>query len=146
VSVSGTLKEVGAPKATLIEGTMVSILAPTNALTVIRGSSKTLQLTVKDSDTNEAVDLTGATVYFTVKSAIGDEQSLIQKISTNVAQIELTAPREGKASIKLVPADTMTKDPGSYTFDVWAVLASGVRIVPVPPTTLEIEQSVTVIP
>lgn len=144
--VSGILKEVGAPKATLIEGTMSSILAPSNSLSVIQGSSKTLELTVTNSDDNTPVDLTGATIYFTMKDVITDPQAVLQKISTDTAQIEITTPRDGKAQIKFLPADTKTKDPGTYTFDVWAVLASGKRIVPIPPTTLKIERSVTVIP
>ena len=55
----------------------MSILLPENAVTVIRGASKTLKLTVKDKK-GELVDLTGATIYFTVKRKETDEECVIQ--------------------------------------------------------------------
>jgi hypothetical protein len=122
----------------------VSILLPENAVSVIRGSSKTLNLTVKDKH-GEPVDLTGSTLYFTVKRKETDRDCLIQKISTDSAQIEIASPAtQGTAQIFLQPSDT-TIDPGKYRFDIWVVLASGARFVVVPPSVFEVKVGVTVL-
>jgi hypothetical protein len=122
----------------------MSILLPENSVTVHRGASKTLNLTVKDADGNP-VDLTGATLYFTVKRKETDASCIIQKISSDVAQIEIASPAtQGTAQIFLQPSDT-NKDPGKYRFDVWVVLASGARYVVVKPSVFEIVPGVTVL-
>ena len=50
----------------------VANFLPANAVTIIRGTSKTLVLTVKDKD-GAVVDLTGSTIYMTVKSNATDQ-------------------------------------------------------------------------
>ena len=122
----------------------MGILLPENAVTATRGASKTLNLTVKDKDGNP-VNLTGSTLYFTVKKKETDRVCVIQKISTDAAQIEVASPAtKGTAQIFLQPSDT-NKDPGKYRFDVWVVLASGARFVVVKPSVFEIVPGVTVL-
>lgn len=120
-------------------------LLPVNAVSVIRGSSKTLELTVTD-DTDKVVDLTGATLYFSVKTLIEDSHPLFQKRSTNVSEIEITKPRDGVARIYLSPADTQTLDPKEYVFDVWVVLASGKRYPVIEPSVFVVRPGVTILP
>ena len=125
--------------------TPVSATAPANAVTVTRGTSKTLELTVTDS-ANKAVDLTGARIIFTMKRDSEDQLPLTQKASDDPLQVELSAPREGKAKIYLLPADTQNLDPKSYIFDVWVILSNGKRYVVVEPTPITLKAGVTLIP
>lgn len=123
----------------------MSTLFPENALTIVRGSSKTLKLTVKDE--NEAfVNLTGATIYFTVKVSERDAQPLFQKSTLVPTQAEITVPREGVALIYLQPSDTQNLDPHEYVFDVWAILANGKRYPVVKPSVFKVEPGVSFIP
>ena len=82
-----------------------------------RGDNKTLELTVRDAIGE--VDLTGMKIWFTVKKAVGDPDSmaLIKKSTANVPgggdeQIKVTA--NGKAEIYIVPADTANLILASY--------------------------------
>lgn len=128
---------------------MTSMLLAANSVSIYKGSSKTLCLTVNngtgcDSGTGP-VNLTGATIYFTVKCREGDPSPIISKSSNVVGQIVITEPRAGKAKIYLTPLDT-NLDPGQYKFDVWVVLSSGKRYPVVTPSIIEILPAVTEIP
>ena len=119
-------------------------LLPENAVTIIRGTSKTLELLVTDS-VGKAVDLTGAKIVLSVKENLGDTNPLIQKSSDVSMQAQVTAPRLGKAQIYLVPADTQTLSIKQYVFDVWAIFAGGKRFAVVPPSIFEIQAGVTIL-
>lgn len=121
-----------------------SILGAENQIEIYRGASKTFELEVLDA-ANSAVDLTGGRVVLTVKC---DEKNdpLIQKDSAvGPAQVELTHPKEGKAEIKFVPSDTQAMTTGEYLFDVWVVLASGVRSPVIMPSPFFVKAGVTVL-
>lgn len=122
----------------------MSILLPENAVSIVRGTSKTLSLKVKDAAGNP-VNLTGATVYFTVKQKAKDKYSLIQKISTDIAQVEIPNPTDGIAKIYISPEDTVSLATTRYMFDVWVILSSGDRYVVVAPSVFEVKDSITVI-
>jgi hypothetical protein len=119
-------------------------ILPENALILIRGTSKTLELVVTDAD-GKVVDLTGSKVVMTVKASVADTNPLIQKSTDFPAQAELTVPREGKARIYLTPPDTQNLAVKSYVFDVWLVLSSGKRFAVVPPSTFEVQAGVTLL-
>jgi hypothetical protein len=123
----------------------MSILYPKNAITIIRGSSKTLKLTVSDEN-NALVNLTGATIYFSVKVSDRDSHPLFQKSTLNPAQAEITVPREGVALIYLQPSDTQNLDPHEYLFDVWAILANGKRYPVVQPSIFAVQPGISFIP
>jgi hypothetical protein len=94
-------------------------------ITIFKGEDKTIKLTVIDEN-RAPIDLAGATLTFTMKENIDDTTALITKVSTDVNQIEILSPTtDGRADIKLVPADTSGRDEGTYVFDIWVVLASG---------------------
>lgn len=124
---------------------MTNILLPKNALTVIRGSSMTLRLTVTDPTTNRPVDLTGARVVMTVKGRAEDATPILQKSSDSPAQAVITAPTYGIAEVYLVPADTEKKTIRQYVFDVWVVLVSGKRYAVIPPSIFDLQAGVTVL-
>lgn len=123
----------------------MAILLPKNSVEIVRGSSKTLKLKVTDGDGN-IVNLTGATVYFTVKKSVKDEHALISKSSSNISEIEVANPTDGTALIYLIPQDTSSLGITNYTFDVWVVLASGERFVVVQPSVFKVTAGVTNLP
>lgn len=118
---------------------------PANAVTVIRGTSKTLVLTIKDKD-KVLVDLTGSTIYMTVRLKETDTGCLFQKISTDGLEIDIPNPTDGIAKIFIDPQDTIGKKPTRYVYDILIILASGERHVVVGPAVFEIKAGVTVVP
>ena len=118
-------------------------LSPENSLTVIRGASKTLDMTITDTDTGRAADLTGGRIVLTVKESVTDARPVIQKISDEATQAEITLPRSGIARIYLVPADTQNLTLKDYVFDVWVILASGKRYHVIQPSVFTIQPGVT---
>ena len=123
-----------------------SYLAPENSISVIRGTTKTLKLTVTDS-TGTAVNLTGGKLVLTVKSSIYDDLPLVQKLTTDPDQAAITLPREGVVEFYLEPADTQALVPRDYIFDVWYIAAtSGERYAVVPPATFTVTPGVTLLP
>lgn len=120
------------------------VLLSENSVPFIRGVSKTLTLTVVNLS-GDPVDLTGASVYFTVKREIFDRVPVITKTTSNVAEVAITNPKGGIASIYIDPADTQNLDIHPFVFDVWVVLPSGKRYCVVKEAVLDIQPSVTVL-
>ncbi len=87
---------------------------------VFKGDDVTFTVTVTDSDGN-AVDITGTTIWFTVKKNKDDLDSdaLIQKEVTSH-----TNPTGGISSIALTDADTGIT-PGQYFYDIQTVNSGG---------------------
>lgn len=122
-----------------------NVLLPVNAVTIYRGSSATYKLTAVDAD-GKPLDLTGASVHFTVKRSLEDTLPVIRKSTANVAEAEITSPKGGIAKIYLVPADTKNLHECQYVFDVWTILASGKRYPIVPPSIFEVLPAVSILP
>ena len=122
--------------------TSTSYLNTSNLLEIVRGTSKTLDVTVLDED-GDPFDLTGATIWFTVKKVISDEFAVIQKKSDVPAEIVITDARAGTCEIYLLPDDTRLLDVREYVFDIWVVTAAGARYLVAGPSTLELQNSVT---
>lgn len=91
-------------------------------LTIIKRDSISFRLTCKDSCGN-AIDITGYTVYFTVKSlaniSSGDNTATIQKIVTSH-----TDPESGITHIALTSTDTNV-DAGTYYYDIQIKTTTG---------------------
>jgi len=83
-------------------------------LEIIRGDTTDITVTITDEN-GSAVDITGATVYFTIKSKISDDDSnsLIQKEITNH-----TDPINGKTTISLSATETAEFPPDNYVWDL----------------------------
>lgn len=115
-------------------------------MTILRGSSKTLELTVRDSN-KVLVDLTGSKVFFTIKRTIGSAEYLVRKTSDNIADAEIltqSGDTLGKARFYLSPTDTISASPArDYTYDVWVELASGKRYAVIKPSVLDLRRAVT---
>lgn len=124
---------------------MTAILSPENSLTVIRGTTKTLKVTVTKPD-GSYFDITGGRLVFTVKCSIFDDLPTLQKLTTIPAQGAVTIPRQGIAEFYLIPADTQGMKPREYLFDVWLITASGDRFCVVPQSTFVVQPGVTYLP
>ena len=92
-------------------------------LSLIRGDSQTYTLTFKGGTSGTLFDITGWTVYFTLKenSDLPDSAASLQKIltaGTNGTTGFGTAGTSGIAVITILPADTGNLVPTAYDFDI----------------------------
>lgn len=124
-------------------------LLPRNAISIIRGSSKAIELAIRKD--GAAFDLTGVALYFTVAEprypdaaeAPENPTPVIEKTSED--GIEVTSAPYGLATITILPADTAELVPGDYLYDVWAVVQDAQFCV-VEPTLFQIRAGVTRLP
>lgn len=94
-------------------------------ITHIRGDTREINVTFLDSN-NDAIDLTGGTVFFTVSISSqpkNDADALIEKEVTS-----FSSPSTGQATIVLDSADTNDMTPSTYFYDLQFVSSSGVVI------------------
>lgn len=87
-----------------------------------RGDSRTINVPYLSSS-GTALDLTGATVFFTVNatdSPTDDTAAVISKTITSISN-----PTLGIATISLTNADTQNITPGEYYYDVQVKDAAG---------------------
>jgi hypothetical protein len=117
-------------------------LQPQNAVTVIRGSSLTIQVDVKTT-TCKPVDLTGTRMVMTVKDGTDDTVVLFQKTSDVSTQITFSNVKGGIAFIFITPADTKHLEIKPYVYDVWLILPTGQQYPVVPPSTFDLQAGVT---
>ena len=120
---------------------MSSFLAAQNSLSLFRGASRTIVLTITNSD-GSVFDLTGYTVWFTAKKSISDIGYVLRKKSDNPAQAVVTQPKGGVVEIYFVPGDTKDLPAASYIFDVWIVGTTN-RYLVVGPAELKLQDAVT---
>jgi hypothetical protein len=125
--------------------TTTSMLDSETALEVIHGETKELELTVVDSS-GEKFDLTGASIYLTVKCKVSDTNNVLQLTSTPAAGIVFaTDPRDGTATITFTVANT-SQTPGTYIYDIWLVESGGERHVLIGPEKFKVVRGVTRLP
>lgn len=89
---------------------------------VIRGDTRTVNLTFLESDGSTPINLTGGTVYFTVNSSSdpsNDTGVAFQKIATN-----FTSASTGQHTFTLTHTDTNIT-PGTYWYDAQFVDSQG---------------------
>lgn len=110
-----------------------------DTFSIIRGTDKNLKFTKKDSEGNP-VDITGYTIFFTVKLDIDDPESEA-KITKTIQPGDLTDPTNGMTYIPLtyidtdIPADV-------YYYDIKWKDADG-KYNAIKAQTLEIIENVT---
>lgn len=91
---------------------------------ITKGDSKDYLLTFTDKD-NQPVDITGATVYFTCKNKLNDND--ISALFSKKVTIH-HSPADGKTIISLTHIDTDI-DVGGYFYDIQLTLADKVHTV-----------------
>lgn len=118
-------------------------------LTIVRGVTKTLELTVRDKN-KELVDLTGSTIYFRVKTDVNAATLAISKDSGTPAEAEVDGDQvtnKGKGRFFLSPSDTSgLAATADYVYDVWVELAGGDRHAVIKPSRLVLQRAVTELP
>jgi|GEM_PF-4314374 hypothetical protein len=124
---------------------MQPLLLPANSLTIIRGTTKKLQMAVTKPD-GTPYDITGGRVILTVKQALSDDLPTIQKRSNVPSEAAITIPRQGIAEFYFVPADTQGIAPCTLAFDVWLITASSERYNVVPRSSFVVQPGVTFLP
>lgn len=89
----------------------------------IRGDTRVINLTCLQSDGVTPLNLTGATVYFTVNASdtpTDDTSAAFQKTVTSH-----TSPTLGLTTVTINTADTQSLTPGDFYYDVQVKDASG---------------------
>lgn len=124
----------------------MSYLYGSNFISVTRGSSLdiTTHTTVEDADGNvENLDLTGVTVYFTVKAFVEDKIPLFHKQGIAGAGFTIASPKSGKISFSLSVSDVQKIPVGVHVYDMWVSYPSGDRKQIVENQQLEVRQGTT---
>lgn len=106
-------------------------------LSIYEGADKTWDVTITDSG-GTAIDITGYTFLFVVKSNLSDEDpvAIIKKIITSHSD-----PTNGVTQIIIDEADTADKH-GKYLYDLQMEDASGNRSVVMKKAKFTVEQRV----
>lgn len=107
-------------------------------LTIVRGDSLSLSLHFTQSGVD--LDITGASVWFTMKTSVDDldAAAIIQKKVTSH-----TDPTNGLTTISLTPAETILFTPGVYQFDIQYKSAAGTTILTPLIGQVEVKADVT---
>lgn len=137
-----------------ISETSSNITKSSNTIELYQGESVDIDLDIVQEvpDVNgnlvdQPVDLTGATIYFSMRMKASAPELLIGKNSTNILEIQiLSPPQNGEAIIHLVSSDTRVTPPGDYVFDVWIVLSSGKSVPVIEISTFTVKEPVTKLP
>ena len=137
-----------------ISDTSSNITKSSNTIELYQGESMDIDLEivqevpdVNGNPEDQPVDLTGATVYFSMRMKASAPELLIGKNSSNLLEIEIVnPPRNGDAIIHLVSSDTKHTPPGDYVFDVWVVLSSGKSVPVIEISTFTVKEPVTKLP
>lgn len=88
---------------------------------IYRGDTVTRQLTFQNED-GTPMDITGATVFFTAKTAADDDVTDSAAIKKDITSHDNAVA--GLSTLILTPAET-TVTPGKYTYDFQLKTASG---------------------
>lgn len=89
---------------------------------IIRGDDISIIVTCKDETTGLAIDITGYSVFFTVKKRIADADvsALVSKKVTSH-----TDPTAGQTTISLTHTETAVLKEGDYIYDFQLIDGSG---------------------
>lgn len=104
----------------------------TQPLYLLAGESRVLRVTVED-ETGARINLTGATIEFQVKAALGGaDPALISKfVSSGITILPQSGETVGQADIELLSEDTAALS-GTYYYDVVVVIGGARSYIIVP--------------
>lgn len=92
---------------------------------VIRGDTRTVNLTFLESDGTTAINLTGGTVYFTVQSS-SDPSDDVASLMFQKSATSFTSATTGQHTFTLTPANTNIAA-GTYWYDAEFVDSTGAK-------------------
>jgi hypothetical protein len=108
-------------------------------LSIIKGNSKNYRLAF-ETTSGDALDITGYTVFFTVKKNVNqtDDQAIISKTNTTHSN-----PTGGISIITITTTDTSSLQPGVYLYDIGYVNAAGTAKKTSDPEKFEVIGNIT---
>ncbi|HZJ99386.1 MAG TPA: hypothetical protein VFC79_05245 [Tissierellaceae bacterium] len=104
-------------------------------ISMIRGDTQSIIISVKDKDGNKVPLITGDMIYLTVKQSINTEKKVLQKV---VTQFE-----DGNAIIEITPDDTKDIPFRTYVYDIQLNRVDGTVSTIIPPSNFIIGGEVT---
>ena len=104
-------------------------------ISMTRGDSEAIKVTVKDTLGDVIPLVTGDTIYFTVRESMLDTTKIIEKIITEFD--------DGKALININPQDTNNLRFVAYVYDIQLTKENGTVKTIIPPSQLMITGEVT---
>ena len=104
-------------------------------ISMTRGDSEAIKVTVKDTLGNAVPLVTGDTIHFTVREHIRSATKIIEKIITEFD--------DGEALININPQDTNELSYISYVYDIQLTRENGTVKTIIPPSQLTITGEVT---
>jgi len=106
-----------------------------------RGDDRTVEITCTNKLTGAAIDITGATITFTVR-ATETGAVTFQLTIAQATEVLITNATGGVFEVYIVPANTTSLSAGLFHFDAQVVLASG-KTYTVVKGILELEGDIT---
>lgn len=97
---------------------------PFSTIDLYAANDRQLRVLVRDGNL-QIIDLTGATVVFTVKLRSSDATPVITKSTAIASEGMIGAADEGEAFFFIVPSDTDSLDICQYVWDVTVTLSDG---------------------
>lgn len=101
-----------------------------NKIIMYIGNNESFELEVTDED-DIAVPIIGAQIIFSVKEHFTDEEYILQRKNSLAgggdSEIKITDGGNGLAEIYLIPDNTKDLLSGTYVYDVWVKLTSGIE-------------------
>ena len=104
-------------------------------LSMTRGDSQSIIVSVIDKDGNKVPLITGDVIYLTVKRRVNTEEKVLQKVIT---QFE-----DGNATIEITPDDTKDIPFKTYVYDIQLNRVDGTVSTIIPPSKFTIGGEVT---
>ena len=104
-------------------------------ISMTRGDSEAIKVTVKDTSGNIIPLASGDTIYFTVRENVLGKTKIIEKIITEFD--------DGKALINIDPQDTKDLRFASYVYDIQLTKENGTVKTIIPPSQFIITGEVT---
>ena len=104
-------------------------------ISMTRGDSEVIKVTVKDTSGNVVPLVTGDTIYFTVRENILNKTKIIEKIITEFDN--------GEALITINPQDTNDLSFAYYVYDIQLTRENGMVKTIIPPSKFTIDPEVT---
>lgn len=123
----------------------MSVLDPDNSFDIVKGASRSLQVTLKTGESTY-YDLTGGTLYCTVKGLSLTGNPLMVKTSLENGGITILSARGGSFKVDFNPEDTQDLSISPYSYDLWLETSAGQRFVIIPLSTFNVVQNVTELP
>ena len=104
-------------------------------ISMVRGDSESLTVRLFDDNGDQVNIVSGDTVYFTVREALGDTATILQKVITGFLS--------GEAVIQINPSDTDALFFKTYVYDIQWTRADGQVKTIVPASNFTILAEVT---